>query len=153
VSWLRYVLLGGVGFPLLGFRLDTRPVLTCPPYRMLILKDSEGENRLVKVATRECTFSVEIEDASNRICFREIGKTDFLKCEKGEAGLNILPVTVQAPRTGGAIVFEALTINTRSDPPLRSSPASTLGFLPNPQQSYWRNNLTLLIKRIRLRSW
>lgn len=122
----------------LGFwliiRIDTRPVITCP---------------LGLVPTSTCVFKVEVEDSSDRICFRELGQTDFLACKDGEAGLHILPVKVQPPP--GAILFEAITIDTDRDPPLSSHPASTLGFIPNPASPRWLNDIVLLSKRIHLR--
>jgi hypothetical protein len=133
------VLIGVVGFwAIFAFfvRIDTNPVMQC-----------------VAKPHQSCVFQVKLEDGTaDRICFREIGKTDFLTCTDREADLDILPVRVQPPPpSSGAIVFEAITINTHLDPPLSSRPASVLGFIPDLAMPEWQNNLILTTKRFRWR--
>lgn len=126
---------GVVALLLLLISFDTRPVMTC------IARPPES-----------CVFHVRLEDTTHRICFRELGHTDFLKCQDGEVGLDVLPVPVAPPLPrSGAIVFEALTINPHRDPPLSSLPGSTLGFIPDPASSTLENNLVLLSKRVHWR--
>lgn len=129
--WLG-VAIGVLGLALL-IKIDTRPIMTCAA------KQHES-----------CVFNVMLSEG-DRVCLQEIGVPDFLACKDGEAGLAVL-LRVRPPSPGdGAIVLEAITINTHLEPPLLSRPASTLGFLPDLEMPSWQNNLQLTAKRIRWR--